>query len=279
MSSAGAWLASSRAVLFYFTQGPGIDSGDQPARKVMMKRFWEAALAVPRLEGGYGVVLDGRPLRLPGGGILSSKNHPLAQAIAEEWQKAGGTKGGEFHQDDVPLTRLLGAAQERITPDPQPVIEGIAKFGETDLLCYRAEDRILAARQAEAWQPLLEWSALALDAPLCVTNGLMPIAQPAESLAALRLAVARHDAAVLAALGVAVPALGSLVLGLALSLGRLDAREAHQLAILDELSQEEFWGADAEAEAKRQSRYEDVKLAQKFLTLIASQTPARDSIA
>ncbi|MFM8615900.1 MAG: ATP12 family protein [Alphaproteobacteria bacterium] len=208
-----------------------------------MKRFWEAALAVPRLEGGYGVVLDGRPLRLPGGNILTTESHTLAEAIAEEWHKAGGTKGGEMRQDDVPLTRLLGAAQERIAPDPKAMVEGLVKYGETDLLCYRAEDHRLAARQAEAWQPVLEW-------------------------AALQAAVARHDAAGLAALGVAVPALGSLVLGLALSLGRLGAEEAHRLATVDELYQEEFWGSDDEAAARRADRLAEVRLAARFMALM-----------
>ena len=234
-----------------------------------MKRFWEAALAVPRLEGGYGVVLDGRPLRLPGGNILSTESRRLAEAIAEEWGKAGGTKGGEMRQEDVPLTRLLGAAQERIAPDPRPMVEGIARYGETDLLCYRAEDHRLAARQAEAWQPVLEWAALTLDAPLGITQGLMPVPQAPTSLAALQAAVARHDAAGLAALGVAVPALGSLVLGLALSLGRLDAEEAHRLATLDELYQEEFWGSDDEAQARREDRLNEVRLAARFLALTA----------
>jgi chaperone required for assembly of F1-ATPase len=234
-----------------------------------MKRFWEAALAVPRLEGGYGVVLDGRPLRLPGGNILTTESRRLAEAIAEEWGKAGGTKGGEMRQEDVPLTRLLGAAQERIAPDPRPMVDGIARYGETDLLCYRAEDHRLAARQAEAWQPVLEWAALTLDAPLGITQGLMPVPQAPTSLAALQAAVARHDAAGLAALGVAVPALGSLVLGLALSLGRLDAEEAHRLATLDELYQEEFWGSDDEAQARREDRLNEVRLAARFLALTA----------
>jgi chaperone required for assembly of F1-ATPase len=234
-----------------------------------MKRFWEAALAVPRLEGGYGVVLDGRPLRLPGGSILGTENRPLAEAIADEWHKAGGTKGGEMRQEDVPLTRILAAAQERIAPDPKPMVEGITRYGETDLLCYRAQDQRLAARQADAWQPVLEWAAQELDAPLKITQGLMPVPQPQESLAALQGAVARHDAAGLAALGVAVPALGSLVLGLALSLGRLDAEEAHRLAILDELYQEEFWGSDAETAARRAERLAEVRLAKRFMALMA----------
>ena len=234
-----------------------------------MKRFWEAALAVPRHEGDYGVVLDGRPLRLPGGSILTTESRALAEAIAEEWHRAGGAKGGEMRQEDVPLTRILGAVQERIAPDPKPMVEGLARYGETDLLCYRAEDHRLATRQAEAWNPLLEWAALALDAPLSITQGLMPMPQAPESLAALQAAVARHDAAGLAALGVAVPALGSLVLGLALSLGRLDAEEAHRLAIVDEVFQEEFWGSDAETAARRAERLDDVKLAARFIALMA----------
>ena len=234
-----------------------------------MKRFWEAALAVPRHEGDYGVVLDGRPLRLPGGSILTTESRALAEAIAEEWHRAGGAKGGEMRQEDVPLTRILGAVQERIAPDPKPMVEGLAKYGETDLLCYRAVDHRLATRQAEAWNPLLEWAALALGAPLSITQGLMPMPQAPESLAALQAAVARHDATGLAALGVAVPALGSLVLGLALSLGRLDAEEAHRLAIVDEVFQEEFWGSDAETAARRAERLDDVKLAARFIALMA----------
>lgn len=236
-----------------------------------MKRFWETALAVPRLEGGFGVVLDGRPLRVPGGSILSTHSQPLAEAIAAEWQAAGGSKGNEMRMDDVPLTRLLGTAQDRIAPDPKPMIEGIAKYGETDLLCYRAEEERLAARQAAVWQPLLEWAALALDAPLHITQGLMPVSQAPESLAALQKAVARHDAAGLAALGLAVPALGSLVLALALTMGRLNAEAAHELAILDELFQEEFWGRDTEAEAQRASRLADLHLAERFISLAKSQ--------
>ena len=235
-----------------------------------MKRFWEAALAVPRHEGGFGVVLDGRPLRLPGGTILTTSSRNLAEAIADEWQRAGGIKGGEMSLEDVALTRLLGSALERIAPNPQPMVEGIAKYGETDLLCYRAEDHRLAARQAEAWQPLLDWAALTLGAPLRVTWGLMPVAQAPESLSALRAAVARHDAGGLAALGVAVPALGSLILSLALSLGRLDAEEAHRLAVIDEVFQAEFWGSDVEAEARRAARLAEVQLAQRFMALAAT---------
>jgi chaperone required for assembly of F1-ATPase len=233
----------------------------------MMKRFWDSAAAAPQ-PGGFGVLLDGRPVRLPGGAPLVVPAAALAEAIAEEWSRAGGAKGGEMSFADVPLTRLAGTAQERIAPDPAPVVAALARYGETDLLCYRAEDRRLAAEQAAQWDPLLDWAALQLDAPLRVTAGLMPVPQDATALAALRRAVAALGALELSALGVLVPGLGSLVLGLAVVHGRLDAAEAHRLATLDEAFQERFWGTDAEAAARRARIGAEVALAARLVALM-----------
>lgn len=235
-----------------------------------MKRFWTHAVAVPRPEGGHAVLLDGKPLRLPGGAPLATGFAALAEAIAAEWQAAGGAKDGEMTMEAVPLTRLLGTAQDRIAPDPSAMVIGLAKFAETDLLCYRAEDPVLAAMQAREWQPLLDWAAETHGAPLTVTAGLMPVTQPAASLDALRDAVATHATEELAALGLAVPSLGSLVLGLALSAGRLDAAAAHRLAVLDETHQEQRWGTDWEAEERRNRAAADLNLAERFLALVRS---------
>jgi chaperone required for assembly of F1-ATPase len=215
------------------------------------------------------VLLDGRPVRLPGGAPLSVASLPLAEAIAAEWASAGGAKGGEMGFGDVPLTRLVGTAQERIAPDPGPTVAAIAKYAETDLLCYRAEDSRLAAEQAQAWGPLLDWATLQLDAPLRVTTGLMPVPQDPQALAALRRAVAAHAPVALSALGVLVPGLGSLVLGLAVSRGRLSAEEAHSLSTLDERFQERFWGVDAEAAARRARAAAEIALAARLLALAA----------
>lgn len=233
-----------------------------------MKRFWETATAVAMPEeGGFGVLLDTRPVRLPGGARLATASQPLAEAIAEEWTQAGGGRGGEMSFADLPLTRLVGTAQERIAPDPEPTVAAIARYAETDLLCYRAEDARLAAEQAEAWNPLLDWAALQLDAPLRVTTGLMPVAQDAQALAALRRAVAAHPPVALAALGVLVPTLGSLVLGLAVARGQLGVEAAHALSILDERFQERFWGLDAEAAARRARIARELALAGRLLQL------------
>ncbi|HEY4254007.1 MAG TPA: ATP12 family protein [Roseomonas sp.] len=233
-----------------------------------MKRFWNAAIAERQADGGFVVLLDGRPVRLPGEALtLRLGNAALAEAVALEWAAAGGAKDGEFSADDLPLTRLAGTAQARIAPDPAPTVAGLAAYGETDLLCYRAPEPALAARQAALWQPLLDWAALTHDAPLVTTTGLMPVTQPASSLAALRAGLARCPPLALAALSVAVPALGSLVLGLALAAGHIDAEAAVTLASLDEAYQEKIWGQDAEALARRQRMASDVGLAARLLAL------------
>jgi chaperone required for assembly of F1-ATPase len=232
-----------------------------------VKRFWDAA-AVDRTEKGHAILLDGKPMRLPSGSPLVVGPARLARAIAEEWQAAGGGKGGEMSFKDTPLTRLAGTALERIAPDPAPTIDAIARYGESDLLCYRAATpQSLVHRQHQQWQPWLDWAALTHDAPLRVTTGVAYVKQHHDSVAALRRAVAALDVDALAGLGIAVPALGSLVLGLALAAGEVDAETAFSLGALDELFQAEQWGDDYEAVDRRTSMLADIVLAARYIDL------------
>ena len=233
-----------------------------------MKRFWDHAALHPEADG-FTVLLDGARLRLPGGTQLHLPGRALAEAIAAEWNAAGGRKGGDMGWHDVPLTRLAGTAQERIAADPEPVVLEIARYGETDLLCYRADGPdALVRRQQALWQPWLDWAEGEYGARLHVTTGLMHVAQRPAAVAARAQAGAAQTLLSLAARGVAVPALGSLVLGLAMAAYRLDAATAFALASLDETYQAELWGRDAEAEARRRRMGEEVAVAGRFLELV-----------
>ena len=233
----------------------------------MVKRFWDQA-TVESVDGGYGILLDGKPMHLPGGATLRVAHPPLALAVATEWQLAGGGKGGTMSFADTPLTRLAGTAQVRVGTDPWPIADAIARYGESDLLCYRAEaPEALVRRQEAAWPPWLDWAEQRYGARLRVTSGIVAIRQHRGSVAALRAAVGALDPWALAALGVAVPALGSLVLGLALAEQRVDPATSHALGALEELFQAEQWGEDAQAAARRQAVAEEIVLAARLIAL------------
>jgi chaperone required for assembly of F1-ATPase len=234
-----------------------------------MMRFWDHAVAEESAPGGWRILLDGKPLRIPGGPELKLTAPRLATAIAEEWQAAGGASGGETSYEHLPLTRLAGTAQARIAPDPEPLVLELVRYGETDLLCYRAETpQALVLREQALWQPWLDWAADRLGVRLRVTSGIVAVAQDPAALAQLATAVAACGPFALGALGLAVPALGSLVLGLALAEGALTADEAHDLSVLDEMFQEESWGRDELALARRRRIGEEVALAERFLELL-----------
>ncbi len=235
-----------------------------------MRRFWTNA-TLSSGDAGHVVMLDGKPLRIPGrnpgGAPLTIATTALAEAITAEWQ-AAGTQGGEMSMEDVPLTRLAATAQDRIAPNPAPVAAALAEYGESDLLCYRAEHpEELMLRQARYWQPWLDWAARTHGARLQVAAGVMHLRQDPAALEAIRMAYAGLSVPALAALGVAVPAMGSAVLGLALAGGALDAAAAHDVAGLDEAFQVEKWGEDAEAAVRRQHVADDIALAERFIWL------------
>ena len=155
--------------------------------------------------GGFAVALDDRPLVTPGKTPLRVPSRALAAGIAAEWQAVEA----EIRPEAMPLTRAANTAIDRVRPDPGPLIATLADYGGSDLICYRAEGPdALRDRQAEAWDPLLEWSARVLSAPLVPVTGVMFHPQPADSLAALRAAVAAHDPFALTGLERARDALG-----------------------------------------------------------------------
>ncbi len=232
-----------------------------------MKQFWDEA-AAEAAGDLWQVMLDGKPMRLPGGAPLLLGNRVLAEAVAQEWQAAGGAKGGEMSFADTPLTRLAGTAQERVAPQTEAVAAELARYAESDLLCYRAEEPdALVQRQEAQWQPWLDWAERRYGVRLEVTAGVMYRAQSTASLAVLAAAVAAQTVPALTALGIIVPATGSLVLGLAVAEGALDAAGATAAAQLDELFQAELWGVEQEAEERRARVAGEIAIAARYLVL------------
>ncbi len=236
------------------------------------KRFYARAswAAVPPgaagpAGDGFRVLLDGKAVKTPAKGEMALPNQALAEAIAAEWQ----AQGAEVESRLLVLTGLAWTAIDRVGPVREPVVDELAGYGAHDLVCYHAETPAeLAARQRERWQPLLDWAARALDAPLAVTTGLVSIEQPPQALAALRRAVAAQNDFELTVLSAAATAAGSLVIGLALVAGRIDAAAAFDAAQLDESYQIDRWGEDPEAARRRAAIKADLAAAARFLALL-----------
>ncbi|MCW4591827.1 hypothetical protein NO263_14675 [Gluconacetobacter entanii] len=238
-----------------------------PDGKPARRRFWDSAAVVAE-EAGYTVNLDGRPVRLPGRALLLVRSHALAQALAAEWAQAGGGKGGLFAPEDLPLTRIAGTMIERIAPDREATVAALLHYANGELLCYRAtHPATLCERQAAQWTPWLDWLRERYGIALHTTEGVMPITQTPQALEALGTILRGYDDATLAALGVMVPAMKSLVLGIAVVTGACDAARAARVATLDERTQMEIWGRDAQQEAMLAVTAREVAEAASFLEL------------
>ncbi|MGE5537183.1 MAG: ATP12 family protein [Gemmatimonas sp.] len=230
-------------------------------------------VTVEPVQGGFRLRAGVRPWRTPAGADLLVPTHTLADAIAAELMLVrNGGRLGRPRIDTMGLTRLAATAIDRIGPGSAATRDALLAFAETDLVCYRVGGvPALRGRQDSSWQPLLDWLAETYGARLAVVEGVMPQSQPREALDALGSVLARLDPFTLAGLGLAVQTAGSLVIGLALAAGRINAAEAAALADLDESFQNEQWGEDAEALDRRRLRAEDLMLAERFLKLLKDQ--------
>ncbi len=214
------------------------------------RRFWKTALVRP-VETGFEIFLDDRPLRTPGKQPLVLPVEGLARAVAQEWD----AQEDVIDLNSMPLTRAANSAIEKVMPQFAAVADMLAEYGGTDLLSYRADQPAeLVHRQAEAWDPLVDWAARDLRAPLRITHGVIPIAQDPQVLARLRRHLDDLDPLGLTALHDLVTLPGSLILGLAVVRDRIDAAEAFRLSRIDEDFQIERWGQDEEAQAAAESR-------------------------
>jgi chaperone required for assembly of F1-ATPase len=160
-------------------------------------------------------------------------------------------------------------AIDHVRRERPAVIDHLVKYATTDLLCYRAEGPAeLRDRQQDSWQPLLDWAQETFRARLTVTDGIVPVEQPAVAVAKLKTAVEELDDVSLAALASLTTASGSLVIGLALVHGHIDAKGAVEASELDERWQNEKWGEDEEEIKRRDEVKSEIENAVKLLDLI-----------
>lgn len=206
------------------------------------KRFYELS-EIARLENGFGVHLDGRQLKTPGKKPLIVETEFVAGLIAAEWD----AQVDLIKPETMPVTRLVNVSIE-LTPGNRDRLALEARnYAETDLLCYRAESPLeLRLRQAELWDPILDWASKR-GISLTTTHSVLAIPQNdatldrveefAKGLGDLDLTLFIHLVAVY----------GSAILSLAVMERHLDGSQGFELSRLDNLYQIEQWGEDEEA--------------------------------
>jgi chaperone required for assembly of F1-ATPase len=156
----------------------------------------------------------------------------------------------------MPLTRLANTAIDGVAPRHAAVAADLCAYAGTDLLAYRAGDpERLVAAQGAAWDPILDWARDELGARVILSEGVMHVEQPPDTVRALSDAVkAVADPFHLAGLHTLTTLTGSLLIALAVLRGHLTPAEAWAAAHVDETYQAEVWGRDAEAEARLEAR-------------------------
>lgn len=226
-----------------------------------MKRFWTNVT----IDAERVVRLDDRPVRTPGRTPLALPTAALAEAVAREWRDVAETVDPRA----MPLTGLANAAIDRIAADPAPFAAGLARYAETDLLCYRADSPPeLVARQAAIWDPLLDWARDRYDVHFTLVTGIMHQPQPNATVERLAAAVKALDPFRLAALSPVVTITGSLVLALALLEGAAEADAIWTAAHVDEDFQAEQWGEDYLAIEAREAKRREFDAAVGFLAAL-----------
>ncbi len=228
------------------------------------RRFYKIAEPGP-VEGGFGVLLDGRPVRTPAGVRMVLPTPAVAQLVAGEWE----AQAEHIVIDDMPAARLAFTAIDRAPQAREEVVAEIARHAGSDVLCYFADGPdVLVEREGAQWEPMLQWARQDLGLELIHVAGLMHRPQPEAMLERARALALELGDFELTGLVNAAGLYGSAVLAFAVHRGRLSGQEAFDLSRLDEAFQEERWGVDEEAAFRTaRLRHEAVVLGQWFEAL------------
>jgi chaperone required for assembly of F1-ATPase len=253
-----------RDLLEEFAEGDGpMQRAQRGMRPVLPKRFYKEARTVER-DGVFVLELDGKTARTPAKQLLAAPTATIGEALAAEWNALKDT----IDPAQMPLTRLLNVAIDRVADNADIVAADIASYAGSDLVCYRAgEPEGLVAAQAAGWDPVLDWARDSLGARFLLSEGIRHVAQPDESLAAVRAEIDRIQRPFgLAALATVTALTGSVLIALMLARGAISADAAWSAGHVDENWNISQWREDAEAMQRRASRRVEFDAAVKVLT-------------
>jgi chaperone required for assembly of F1-ATPase len=228
------------------------------------RRFYSTVTVAPSATG-FGICLDGRTPKTPGGIELAVPVQGLADILAAEWS----AQGDFIEFSEMPATRLANTVLDGMPGARAATEASIVEYAGSDLLSYLAEGPAsLVRRQREVWIPLLEWARKDHGLDLVQTSGIVHISQSPQTLAKVGEIAGRADDFSLTGLAFAVSLFGSVVLGLALRDGFLDGSGALDASRVEEAFQEERWGVDEEAAVRTQLLLRDAKVLERWFAVL-----------
>ena len=149
------------------------------------KRFYAHA-GVSETPKGFGITLDGKPVRTPSRRLLATPTREIAEAIAAEWD----AQKEIIDPVTMPVTRLANSVIDAVTERVDAVADDIAKYFHSDMLFYRAgHPAELVANEAAHWDPVMFWAADTLGAHFILAEGIVHVRQPDQAVAAARAAL------------------------------------------------------------------------------------------
>jgi len=206
------------------------------------KRFWETVSTVC-VDGAslYKVYLDKRLLNTPNKKPLILPTKEMANHVVFEWE----SQGDKVDPLTMPYTCSANSSIDKVAPQTDEIRKLVTDYGDSDLICYRADKpKELVRRQEKIWSNLVLWSASDLNAPLNIFEGVVYAPQPSQSILEFEKQVSNLNTFQLCALYDLVTISGSLVLSLAVIKNFLNLDNAWSACQVDEDWQQENWGID-----------------------------------
>jgi chaperone required for assembly of F1-ATPase len=229
------------------------------------KRFYKTA-TVDELDGMFHLLLDGKRAKTPAKNMLALDNQQAAQHLADEWSAQK-----EFiDPSNMHITRMVNAGIDHVGKVVSEVQSEIAKYATTELLCYRAaQPAKLVDRQNEQWNPLLDWANEAFDVRFILSEGVMFVAQPPETLQKMAEQVGEFTNPIaLSALYTLVTIGGSLIAALAVAHRYIEPQNAYKLCEIEADFTNEIYGIDEEAQFRYERREAEFVAAAKLLLAV-----------
>ncbi|MCY4007683.1 MAG: ATPase [Rhodobacteraceae bacterium] len=221
-------------------------------------------LSLSKNTHGLTLCRDDAAVRTPANNPLTVPTRELARELFREWESC--THIIQF--EEMHFTRRAFRAIDEIATSRAELLACLSRYAAHELLCHRATSPPeLVDIQDRSWNPILDWAATQLNAPMTIGTGVMPIAQSPDSLANLINLTAEFSDFTLSALQELIQLTGSCLLGLAVVTDHLTPERAWDLSHLDEEWQAQQWGRDSEADAAAKCVWEEFKICAEFESL------------